>query len=75
MKTYNESIRVCVEARDKGTKELLDAILTDEEEHVDWLEAQQIRSSRWAARTTWPSSSTKRAHLAGARPRCGPLSA
>jgi bacterioferritin len=40
VKAYNESIRVCVEARDEGTKELLDAILTDEEEHVDWLEAQ-----------------------------------
>ena len=41
---YNESIRVCVEARGKkGTKELLDAILTDEEEHVDWLEAQQAQ--------------------------------
>ncbi len=40
VKAYNESIRVCVEARDEGTKELLDSILTDEEEHVDWLEAQ-----------------------------------
>jgi bacterioferritin len=40
VKAYNESIRICVEARDEGTKELLDAILTDEEEHVDWLEAQ-----------------------------------
>jgi bacterioferritin len=37
---YNESIRICVEARDEGTKELLEAILTQEEEHVDWLEAQ-----------------------------------
>ena len=39
-KAYNDSIRVCVEARDQGTKEMLDAILTDEEGHVDWLEAQ-----------------------------------
>jgi bacterioferritin len=37
---YNASIRVCVEARDEGTKELLESILTDEESHVDWLEAQ-----------------------------------
>jgi bacterioferritin len=37
---YNESIRIAVEAKDEGTKELLDAILTDEEDHVDWLEAQ-----------------------------------
>ena len=40
VRAYNESIRVCVEARDEGTKELLESILADEEEHVDWLEAQ-----------------------------------
>jgi bacterioferritin len=40
VKAYNDSIRVCVEARDEGTKELLESILADEEEHVDWLEAQ-----------------------------------
>jgi bacterioferritin len=43
VKSYNDSIRVCVEAHDEGTKELLEAILTDEEEHVDWLEAQQVQ--------------------------------
>jgi bacterioferritin len=37
---YNESIRICAELKDDGTKELLEAILADEEEHVDWLEAQ-----------------------------------
>lgn len=40
VRAYNDSIRVCVEARDEGTKELLESILADEEEHVDWLEAQ-----------------------------------
>ena len=40
VKAYNASIRVCVEAGDEGTKELLESILADEEEHVDWLEAQ-----------------------------------
>jgi bacterioferritin len=40
VKAYNESIRVCVELKDEGTKELLEAILANEEEHVDWLEAQ-----------------------------------
>ncbi|HTX67693.1 MAG TPA: bacterioferritin [Thermoleophilia bacterium] len=40
VKAYNASIRVCVEQKDEGTKELLESILADEEEHVDWLEAQ-----------------------------------
>lgn len=37
---YNESIRVCMELKDNGTKELLEQLLLDEEDHVDWLEAQ-----------------------------------
>lgn len=40
VKAYNESIRICVELKDEGTKELLEDILVNEEEHVDWLEAQ-----------------------------------
>ena len=43
VKAYNESIRVCVEAGDEGTKELLESILSDEEDHVDWLEAQLMQ--------------------------------
>ncbi len=37
---YNESIRVAVDAGDNGTRELLQSILKDEEEHIDWIEAQ-----------------------------------
>lgn len=37
---YNKAIRVCVEEGDNGTRELLEDILTDEEEHIDWIEAQ-----------------------------------
>jgi bacterioferritin len=40
VKAYNESIRVCIDLKDNGTKELLESILADEEDHVDWLEAQ-----------------------------------
>jgi len=42
---YNESIRLAVEVGDNGTRELLEAILKEEEDHIDWLEAQldQIR--------------------------------
>jgi len=38
---YNQAIGLCVQAGDNGTRELLKAILKDEESHVDWLEAQQ----------------------------------
>lgn len=40
IKAYNEDIRLAVEIGDNGTRELLEGILTDEEEHIDWLEAQ-----------------------------------
>ena len=37
---YNESIRICVEAGDNGTRELLESILREEEDHIDLIEAQ-----------------------------------
>lgn len=37
---YNESIRLAVELGDNGTRELLESILREEEEHLDLLEAQ-----------------------------------
>ena len=40
VKAYNESIRLAAELGDNGTKELLDAILKDEEDHIDELESQ-----------------------------------
>lgn len=40
VKGYNEAIKLAVEAGDNGTKMLLEEILEQEEEHVDWLEAQ-----------------------------------
>ncbi len=36
----NQSIALAVEVGDNGTRELLEEILTSEEGHVDWLEAQ-----------------------------------
>ena len=43
--SYNESIRVCVENGDNGSRDLFVKLLRDEEGHVDWLESQvhQIR--------------------------------
>lgn len=40
IKDYNDGIRLCLELGDNGTRELIDANLHDEEEHLDWLEAQ-----------------------------------
>jgi bacterioferritin len=40
VKIYNESIRLCTESGDNGTRELLESILKDEETHLDWLETQ-----------------------------------
>lgn len=40
VKAYNEGIRQSVEVGDNGTRELLEGILRDEENHIDWLEAQ-----------------------------------
>ena len=37
---YNESIRIAIDLKDDGTRKLLEDILLDEEDHVDWLEAQ-----------------------------------
>jgi bacterioferritin len=36
----NDSLKLCRDVGDHGTEELLRDILTSEEEHVDWLEAQ-----------------------------------
>jgi len=40
IRAYNEGIRLAVEVGDNGTRELLESILKDEEEHIDWIEAQ-----------------------------------
>ena len=40
VRAYNEGIRLAVEVGDNGSRELLESILKDEEEHIDWIEAQ-----------------------------------
>jgi len=37
---YNEAIHIAVENQDNGSRDLFVRLLKDEEEHVDWLEAQ-----------------------------------
>jgi bacterioferritin len=40
VKRLNTGIETCVKLADNASRELLEGILTDEEEHIDWLEAQ-----------------------------------
>jgi len=40
IKAYNEAIRICLELGDNGSRELIESNLHDEEDHLDWLEAQ-----------------------------------
>ena len=37
---YNEAIRLFLELCDSGSRELIESNLHDEEDHLDWLEAQ-----------------------------------
>jgi len=40
VKAYNQAIQVCLQTGDSGSRELLERILVESEEHVDWLETQ-----------------------------------
>lgn len=40
IQAYNQGVKLCVDLSDNGTRALLESILGDEEEHIDWLEAQ-----------------------------------
>src|SRR3982751_567311 len=40
VKRLNDGIKLCVAQGDNGSRELAEKILSDEEHHIDWLEAQ-----------------------------------
>jgi bacterioferritin len=40
VKAYNDAIKLAVEVGDNGTRDMLESILNDEENHIDWIEAQ-----------------------------------
>jgi len=40
VRQYNESAKVCVQAKDEGSRVLFEHMIEDEERHVDYLEAQ-----------------------------------
>lgn len=55
----NNAIALCREKADNGTRDLLDTILKDEEESIDWLEAQlhiirEIGKERYLAEQIQP---------------------
>jgi bacterioferritin len=37
---YNKAVSLCIEENDGGSRDLLEKILVESEEHVDWLECQ-----------------------------------
>lgn len=40
VKSYNDAVNLCIQVHDGGTREMLEGILVESEEHVDWLETQ-----------------------------------
>lgn len=40
VKAYNDAVKLAVEVADNGSRAMLEGILKDEEDHLDWLETQ-----------------------------------
>jgi len=40
VKAYNAAIDLCIKEKDAGSREIMEHILADSEEHVDWIESQ-----------------------------------
>lgn len=40
IKAYNEAVALTAKLGDNGSKVLIESILTDEEDHIDWIEEQ-----------------------------------
>lgn len=40
VRAYNDAIALCLKESDGGSREMLEKILVESEEHVDWLESQ-----------------------------------
>ena len=51
VKRLNAGVKTCTELGDNGSRLLLDEILEDEEEHIDWLEAQLHAMSEMGAQS------------------------
>lgn len=51
IKSYNDSVRLAVDLGCNGTRNLLGEILKGEEEHVDWIEGQQVQIKQMGVQT------------------------
>jgi bacterioferritin len=40
VKAYNETVDLCIQLKDGASRDMLEKILVESEEHVDWLETQ-----------------------------------
>ena len=40
VKAYNEAVQICLDEGDAGSRHVIEPILAESEEHVDWLESQ-----------------------------------
>lgn len=40
VQVYNDAVKLAVEVGDNGTRAMLESILKDEEDHLDWVETQ-----------------------------------
>src|SRR3954468_2589926 len=56
VKRLNDGIEACRAASDNGTRELLERILCEEEQHIDWLGPSRKRSARSGWSVTSPNS-------------------
>ncbi len=51
IQSYNDGIKLAVEVADNGSREFLESILKDEEEHIDWIEAQLDQIKQMGAKS------------------------
>jgi len=56
IKSYNSAIALCGEARDYATRDILEAILNDEDAHIDNIEAIQDEIEQMGIQVSFPCS-------------------
>lgn len=64
LEVLRQGIETCIRHHDHGSRELLEHVLMDEEEHVDWIETQlgkiaQLGLQQWLAHMQFPDAAAK----------------